>query len=388
MMTPAIQSGLVDLWDDQKISPGAQWKDEIQQALESASMAVLLVSQNFLASRFISKQELPPLLNAARDEGVTIFWIYLSSCLYERTEIALYQAAHDISQPLDRLPKARRQSVLSEICAKLIAVAQRSPRNPQFVRANSQIPLSPGSRHQTHLQCCLLLVEALESASTAANGGGPTTALHRRLTLARDWLEKGKELLPDSQTRLSFQLTAALQDLADKTLPWLISETRLVLPEAGEAEKKLGSNEHFKEVRREVYYLRRQIEEYLAGIPEFAKLQSSDERWLVLGFRDEQDYQAFLHPTIERLLRSSDPMQRDLFVKLLTLNEFTPRQLIRQGYRKDLVMDSLNALLSPEWAEWTDLSTLGNDAKCRLTNVGKRLLGQSLHVRTIKIDPL
>jgi len=123
MLAPAIQTDLVDLWDDQKIRPGAMWKEEIQNALASASIAVLLVSQNFLASHFITNNELPPLLKAAREEGVTIFWIYLSSCLFEQTDIKIYQAAHDISRPLDSLPKSQRQAVLSKICAKLIQAA-------------------------------------------------------------------------------------------------------------------------------------------------------------------------------------------------------------------------------------------------------------------------
>ena len=130
MMAPAIQQELVDLWDDQRIPFGAQWKREIQTALASAKIAVLLVSKNFLASHFIVENELAPLLKAARDEGVIVFWIYLSSCLFERTEIASFQAAHDISQPLDRLSKPKRQAVLSETCAKLIQAAAHEPLSP------------------------------------------------------------------------------------------------------------------------------------------------------------------------------------------------------------------------------------------------------------------
>ncbi|HEV7484361.1 MAG TPA: toll/interleukin-1 receptor domain-containing protein [Thermoanaerobaculia bacterium] len=127
MLAPAIRKGSVDIWNDQKIAPGSKWKDEIGAALSSASVAVLLVSQHFLASQFIAKHELPQLLAAAEKKGVRIFWIYLSSALYEQTEIADYQAAHDVSKPLDRFDKPHRQAVISEICAKLIRVA-KNPR--------------------------------------------------------------------------------------------------------------------------------------------------------------------------------------------------------------------------------------------------------------------
>src|SRR4051794_6020223 len=105
MMAPAVQSEnersegpnkadqpriKVDLWSDDRIKVGARWKEEIQKALASARIAVLFVSPDFLASRFIQQNELPPLLQAAENEGVTIFWICLRPCLFEMTPIASY----------------------------------------------------------------------------------------------------------------------------------------------------------------------------------------------------------------------------------------------------------------------------------------------------------
>jgi hypothetical protein len=123
MMDPAIRRGVVDIWDDTKIKPGAKWREEIQDALSSAKVAVLLVSRNFLASEFIAQHELAPLLRAAEQEGATVFWICLSSCLYEQTEIEQYQPAHDVARPLNKMTPPDREAILSEVCAKLIRLA-------------------------------------------------------------------------------------------------------------------------------------------------------------------------------------------------------------------------------------------------------------------------
>jgi hypothetical protein len=134
MLAPAIRNGIVEIWDDTKIMPGARWKEDIEAALRSARIAILLVSANFLDSEFIANNELPPLLSAAQKEGVTIFWIYLSSCLYEQTEIAAYQAAHDIARPLDSLKRSERLAVISETCAKLLRLVA-NPRQAQWKTA-------------------------------------------------------------------------------------------------------------------------------------------------------------------------------------------------------------------------------------------------------------
>ncbi|BAZ49075.1 small GTP-binding protein [Nostoc sp. NIES-4103] len=68
---------------------------------------------------FIAKHELPPLLNAAKTEGLTIIWIPLSASNYEVTEIAKYGAAHLPSQPLDTFQSAERNKVWVDICKKI-----------------------------------------------------------------------------------------------------------------------------------------------------------------------------------------------------------------------------------------------------------------------------
>jgi tetratricopeptide (TPR) repeat protein len=113
------QSDDVQFWADNRIAPGADWFKEISYALSTSRVVVLLVSAEFLASDFIREHELPVILSSADRDEVILIWLYLSPALYDAGPLAKYQAAHDITRPLEGLSKVEQRAVLTDVARKI-----------------------------------------------------------------------------------------------------------------------------------------------------------------------------------------------------------------------------------------------------------------------------
>lgn len=94
------QNNQVDVWSDKQIKVGDKWKEEIEKALDRASIAFLLVSTDFLGSDFVTNNELPKLLQKSSEEGTVIVPIIVASCLFEDSNIGMFQAVNSPDKPL------------------------------------------------------------------------------------------------------------------------------------------------------------------------------------------------------------------------------------------------------------------------------------------------
>ncbi|MGH7675455.1 MAG: toll/interleukin-1 receptor domain-containing protein [Gemmatimonadales bacterium] len=124
-LTVLEQQGIIEIWDDSKIQAGADWRAAIQEALDSCKAALLLVSQDFLTSKFIKEVELPKLLADAQAKGKKIFWIPVraSTVLDSHKEISRFQSL--LRQPetsLQELAKPKREKALVQISKTLATV--------------------------------------------------------------------------------------------------------------------------------------------------------------------------------------------------------------------------------------------------------------------------
>jgi hypothetical protein len=118
-MAPWIRDERLELWDDSRIRAGDQWRPAIQKALHDATVAVLLVTKDFLASDFIVNHELPVLLERARKKELRLAWIAVGHSGYQATPLAHFQALNDPQRPLETLRPAQRNQVMVDIAQRV-----------------------------------------------------------------------------------------------------------------------------------------------------------------------------------------------------------------------------------------------------------------------------
>lgn len=131
-LRPFERKGQVDLWIDTRIKTGQKWHTEIENALDRAAVAVLLVSADFLASDFVVENELPPLLKAAQDEGVTIVPVILKPCAFNANkEISQFQSVNAPSNPLISLAEAERENIWVKVAETVSEAIERLSHVPE-----------------------------------------------------------------------------------------------------------------------------------------------------------------------------------------------------------------------------------------------------------------
>ena len=147
-LKPLERDGLLSAWEDTRIPAGADWQQEIDQGLEEAKVAVLLIAQTFLASDFIVEKELPRILEREAQGQLTILPVFLSPSLVEdvgfadprtagRTKVVLskFQGYGHPEKPLSKLSWSDRQRIYADLARDLKGLiggppASRSPVAP------------------------------------------------------------------------------------------------------------------------------------------------------------------------------------------------------------------------------------------------------------------
>jgi hypothetical protein len=119
--------GGIEIWDDSKIGAGADWRQSIAAALDHCKAAVLLVGPAFLASTFVTTNELPRLLTAARSRELRIFPLIVMHAAYKQSVLEPFNAVNNPDEPLEGLPIAEQNRILNQLAIDVDGALRTDP---------------------------------------------------------------------------------------------------------------------------------------------------------------------------------------------------------------------------------------------------------------------
>lgn len=115
-----------DLWSDDRIEAGNDWREEISQAIARARVAVLLISANFLASDFILSNQLPKLLEGRKNKGLIIFPVIIKACAWQRaTWLNSLEVIPKTGRPIWANGNSRVDEDLSAIAEEIAKIIEK-----------------------------------------------------------------------------------------------------------------------------------------------------------------------------------------------------------------------------------------------------------------------
>ncbi len=92
MLKPLVRERRLEVWSDERVVTGYDWRPQLAEAIARSRAALLLVSPSFLASDFIMDQELPALIG----HGVRLVPVLVRPCLWQQISVLEgVQWAHD-----------------------------------------------------------------------------------------------------------------------------------------------------------------------------------------------------------------------------------------------------------------------------------------------------
>ncbi|MCB9108470.1 MAG: toll/interleukin-1 receptor domain-containing protein [Anaerolineales bacterium] len=119
------RKGLINSWDDTQIKAGALWRKEIENALSTAKVAILLVSVDYLSSDFIIENELPSLLTAAEKEGSIILPVIVRPCAFAVSELSLFQCVNSPSKALSGMTEHEQEQTFVKVTESIMAALDK-----------------------------------------------------------------------------------------------------------------------------------------------------------------------------------------------------------------------------------------------------------------------
>jgi hypothetical protein len=97
-----VRNGLIALWDDADIAPGADREQEMNKSLDEAQVILLLISSSFLGSKYPYKIGMQEAIQKHEQKKARVIPILLSPVHWEEPPIANLQPLPDSARPITK----------------------------------------------------------------------------------------------------------------------------------------------------------------------------------------------------------------------------------------------------------------------------------------------
>ena len=134
------QQGQIVLWDDRSIDSGASWYPQLTEIMEKATIAVCLISSDFLNSDFVNKEEIPFLLERRDREGMQLLPVLVRPCLWEAVDwLKKIQMLPGDGLSISADFQGNEDTPLKEVAARILDIIEKS----EYVAPVPQEPAWP-----------------------------------------------------------------------------------------------------------------------------------------------------------------------------------------------------------------------------------------------------
>jgi TIR domain len=125
---PRVREGDIFVWADTDLQTGETWRPKIEEQLASADVAVMLVSQHFVSSDFIQREEFPRLLERAQEGRLKIMPVFINYFTHD-TALEQYQFANSLNgSPLVKMDEAGRAQTWVKLVEAIEAAVAIHPQ--------------------------------------------------------------------------------------------------------------------------------------------------------------------------------------------------------------------------------------------------------------------
>ena len=126
---------LLTIWTDRHIDGGDDWFPEIENAINGASIAILMVTADFLDSDFIRKQEIPRLFKRRQTDGLCIYPVIVKPCAWKSIpHLSSINARPRDGAPLSGGDQYQIDTDLSEITQEIVSILNQPPEHDESVQ--------------------------------------------------------------------------------------------------------------------------------------------------------------------------------------------------------------------------------------------------------------